>query len=337
MNARLLVLGAFLVLSGKTSAAANEKDELAQRVDLRARATGYLVKVNFKAGDMVTKGDVLFEIDDRVYRAHLELTEAQFRAAEARLQLCDAQLKRAQNLFKKKAISAEEVEKCAADRAVADADRQAAQATRTLAQLNLQFTKVSAPINGKIGRALVTEGNLVKADDTLLATIESPGAKPSVNNAKPRANLADKKPKEVEPTFGFQFRKVGDAIDVVKEPKRTLLVVTSESGIGDATILLKAGQWPENVTIRFQHGKGKGFESLEEIRLTTERVQVEGSKKLSGKFGFSFLDAQRKPAQAAGVLDVPVAVRDGAIEVTLPACLFIGSSEVRLKWVDAFR
>jgi exo-beta-1,3-glucanase (GH17 family) len=157
-------------------------------------------------------------------------------------------------------------------------------------------------------------------------------------------NVTDKKLKEPEPTFEFKFRKPADGITVAKEAKRTLLVVNSPSGIGDSTITLKAGQWPENVTLRFQHGKDKGFTSLEEFRLTTERVQIEGSKALSGKFRFAFLDAKRTPVaiepgkrEAAGVLDVPVTVHDGAIEVALPTCLFVGSREIRLAWIDAFR
>jgi multidrug efflux pump subunit AcrA (membrane-fusion protein) len=190
MNARLWILSVCVAALG-SPVMANEKNEPAQRVDLRARVTGYVMKVNFKAGDMVKKGDVLFEIDDRPYRAQLELTEAQLRAAEATVRLREAELKRAQGLFKQKAVTAQEVEKCEADREVAVANRQAAQATLKLAKLNLDFTKVQAPIDGRIGRALVTQGNLVKADDTSLAIIESAGVKPPAKDAKPSAKLLE--------------------------------------------------------------------------------------------------------------------------------------------------
>jgi hypothetical protein len=151
----------------------------------------------------------------------------------------------------------------------------------------------------------------------------------------------EKKPKVVEPAFDFKFRKPADSIAVVKQAKRTLLVVTSASGIGDATITLKAGQWPDDIAVRFQYGKDKGFDNLEQIEITTDRVHARGSKKLSEKFPFVFLDAKRNTApierEPSGVLNVRVTVRDGAIEVSLPTYLLIGSGEVRLHWTDAFR
>jgi multidrug efflux pump subunit AcrA (membrane-fusion protein) len=194
MNARPLILCAsvaLLALSGQTPAVANEKNEPAKRVDLRGRVTGYVTKVHFKDGDTVKKDEVLFELDDRVYRLQLALTEAQLRVAEAKFNLCEAELKRAQNLFQQKAISDQDLDKYTADRAIADAERNAAKATLKLAQFNLDFTKIRAPIDGKIGRALVTEGNLAKADDTLLATIESGGVKAPVKDAKPSAKMLE--------------------------------------------------------------------------------------------------------------------------------------------------
>ena len=176
MNARTLIFGmscASLLLPCATAIKANEKDEPVRQVDLRARVTGYVTKVNFKEGDSVKKGDVLFEIDDRVHRAQLQVTEEQVRGAEARVQVSAANLRRAENLFKNKTISGEEFDKCAADRAVAEAELQVAKATLKLGHVNLDYTKVFAPINGRIGQALITEGNLVKADDTHLATIIS--------------------------------------------------------------------------------------------------------------------------------------------------------------------
>jgi hypothetical protein len=147
-----------------------------------------------------------------------------------------------------------------------------------------------------------------------------------------------------EPTFEFKFRKPADTITVSKEAKRTVFLITSADGIGNATITLKDGPWPEHVVLRFVHGKDKGFTSLEKLHLTTERLQIEGSKKLSGRFRFAFLDAKRTPMsieqgkrESAGTLDIPVEVRDGAIEVVLPAHLFTGNREVRIDWIDAYR
>jgi hypothetical protein len=154
----------------------------------------------------------------------------------------------------------------------------------------------------------------------------------------------DKEPKVAEPAFAFKLRKPADSIIAGVDGKRAIILVTSASGIGDGTITLKAGQWPENVTLRFHHNKEKGFTNLERIHLSTDRVQIEGSVKSSGKFRFFFLDAKRTPVGAekparepAGVLNVTVQERNGALEVTLPACLLIGSSELRLQWVNEFR
>src|ERR1035438_9336574 len=145
--------------------------------------------------------------------------------------------------------------------------------------------------------------------------------------------------KAVEPRYEFKLAKAGD-IAIVKEAKRTLFVVTSQRGIGGGTITLKAGQWPENVSLRFQYDKSKGFENLEKITLTTDRVHVAGELKSSGKFRFCFLDAKRTHVvidlgarETAGSLNVPVVSRDGALEVTLPACLLIGSSRLELEWI----
>jgi hypothetical protein len=144
--------------------------------------------------------------------------------------------------------------------------------------------------------------------------------------------------------FQVKVKKPADRVVAVKEKQRTVLLVTSPSGIGQATLTLKAGQWPDNVTLRFEHDKGKGFASLESLKLTTDRLRIEGSKRVSGRFLFAFLDAKRKPIAlesgknaAAGEMNVVVDAKNGAIEVTLPASLLIGSSQLEVAWIDAFR
>jgi hypothetical protein len=153
----------------------------------------------------------------------------------------------------------------------------------------------------------------------------------------------DKQPKSVEPAYEFKLKKPADRIDVGKAEKGVLFNVTSATGIGEGTITLKAGQWPKHVTLRFMHGD-KGFKNLERVHLASDRMQIEGDKKSSGKFRFFFLDAKQTPVgtekparEPAGVLNVTVQERNGAVEVTLPANLLIGSSEVRLQWVNEFR
>ena len=146
-------------------------------VELRARVSGYLDKVNFKEGGLVKKGDVLFEIDPRTYQAVLEQAQGNLASLEARVQRLDADLARAKQLIGTHAISREDFDKVAGDYGEAVASRTAAQAAVKRAQLDLDFTKVVAPVSGRISRTLVTVGNLVQAGDltggTLLTTIVS--------------------------------------------------------------------------------------------------------------------------------------------------------------------
>jgi RND family efflux transporter MFP subunit len=146
-------------------------------VELRARVSGYLDKVNFKEGALVKKGDVLFEIDPRTYKAVLNVAEGNLAAAEARVVQLDAEFARARRLIDKAAISRQEYEKIIGDRGVAVASLASAKAAVARAQLDLGFTKVTAPVGGRISSYYVTVGNLVSAGDqtpgTLLTTIVS--------------------------------------------------------------------------------------------------------------------------------------------------------------------
>jgi RND family efflux transporter MFP subunit len=147
--------------------------EAASRVDVRPRVTGYLLKASFREGDEVKAGDLLFEIDPRPYKAELDRAEAGLRQTEARVKVAEANMQRLKALAARGAAGPEEVDRAAAERTEAAAAVQAAKASLDVARLNLDFTRVSAPIAGRIGRRLLDPGNLVKADETLLATIVS--------------------------------------------------------------------------------------------------------------------------------------------------------------------
>jgi membrane fusion protein, multidrug efflux system len=142
-------------------------------VEVRARVTGYLDKVRFEDGTEVNEGDQLFEIDPRPYQAELDRSEATVVGGEAHLTRLEADFRRATNLFNRGAISREEFDRFAGDHAEAVAAVGIARANRDLAKLNLAFTKVTAPISGRLSRRLVDPGNLVKADETPLTTIVS--------------------------------------------------------------------------------------------------------------------------------------------------------------------
>jgi RND family efflux transporter MFP subunit len=149
------------------------RTEAVQAVDLRARVTGYVDKVNVKEGGEVKQGDVLFEIDPRPYQAELDKADAEVARAEAHFKRASADFDRAKRLLANKGISQDDFDHAAADRAEAEASLRAAQAAREVAKLNLAFTRVTAPISGRVSRALLTPGNLAVADTTPLATIVS--------------------------------------------------------------------------------------------------------------------------------------------------------------------
>lgn len=145
----------------------------ADTVEMRARVSGYIERVAFTEGDEVQKGDLLFVIDQRPYRASLERAQAQLAQAESEAELASSRDARANELLEVSAISREEYEARRASSAQAAAAVRAAQAAVTAARLDLQFTEVRSPIDGRAGRALVTAGNLAQADATLLTTVVS--------------------------------------------------------------------------------------------------------------------------------------------------------------------
>lgn len=147
-----------------------------QTVEVRARVSGYLESVNFREGAIIKQGDLLFVIDPRPNEAALRAAEAEATVAEARLRLAETQRKRAERLFEAKSIPAEEFDIRTEERRQAAAALDAARAALEAARLDLEFTQIRAPITGRIGRALVTPGNLVSGgteNSTLLTTIVS--------------------------------------------------------------------------------------------------------------------------------------------------------------------
>ncbi len=147
-----------------------------ETVDIRARVNGYLQSIHFKDGAIVNKGDLLFVIDSRPYKAVLDAAEAEVNRSRARLQLAKNDLKRVQKLFQSRVVSEEELDRRTQEEKQAVAAVTAAQAMARSARLDVEFTEVRSPINGRIGRKLVDIGNLVNggtANSTLLATIVS--------------------------------------------------------------------------------------------------------------------------------------------------------------------
>ncbi|HCQ8238799.1 TPA: efflux RND transporter periplasmic adaptor subunit, partial [Klebsiella michiganensis] len=132
-------------------------------------------KVNYADGQEVKKGEVLFTIDDRTYRAALEQAQATLARAKTQASLARSEANRTDKLVNTNLVSREEWEQRRAAATQAQADIRAAQAAVDAAQLNLDFTKVTAPIDGRASRALITSGNLVTAGDSasVLTTLVS--------------------------------------------------------------------------------------------------------------------------------------------------------------------
>jgi RND family efflux transporter MFP subunit len=146
-------------------------------VEMRARVWGYLDKVNFKEGALVKKDDVLFEIDPRIYRADLDRAEGTVGQYEARVYRLERDYHRVKNLLARGAVGQEEYDRYEADYREAVANLHVAKANRDLAALNLAYTRVAAPVSGRVSRYVVTVGNLIQSGDqnggTLLTTIVS--------------------------------------------------------------------------------------------------------------------------------------------------------------------
>lgn len=150
--------------------------EAVNSVEIRPRVGGFLQRVGFVEGAIVHQGDVLFVIDQRPYQAEVSRLEAVLAQARTRDQLAGLEVERAQKLLSTQAISREEMDSRTSGRAEGTAVVRAAEAALRVARLNLEWTVVRAPISGRVGRAIVTAGNVVQAgppSPTLLTTIVS--------------------------------------------------------------------------------------------------------------------------------------------------------------------
>jgi RND family efflux transporter MFP subunit len=147
--------------------------EAVERVEVRPRVSGYISSVNFTDGNEVKKGDVLFVIDPRPYVAGRDKARAQLAQARSQLALAKSERERATKLLGQHAISQEEFDTRTAGNEQAQASVAAAQAALDAAELDVEFTRVTAPISGRISRALVTSGNFVSNGQTLLTTLVS--------------------------------------------------------------------------------------------------------------------------------------------------------------------
>jgi multidrug efflux system membrane fusion protein len=157
----------------------NEWDELTGRleapeaVEVRPRVSGYIDRVAFEEGGLVNKGDLLFQIDPRPFEAEVKRLQAQLQQARAAQKRADSEARRGTRLRQSNAISAELADARDSAAQEARAAVAATQAQLDNASLNLDFTRITAPISGRVSRAEITEGNLVNAGESLLTRVVS--------------------------------------------------------------------------------------------------------------------------------------------------------------------
>jgi membrane fusion protein, multidrug efflux system len=142
-------------------------------VDVRPRVTGYVDEVAYREGDSVKRGDLLFVIDPRPFRDALNSAKANLEREHAAAAFADIQEKRAQRLNASEAISQEEYQNRDSDLSQSAARVHEAESAVATAELNLSFTEVRSPIDGKTSRAQLTRGNLAQAGQTVLTTVVS--------------------------------------------------------------------------------------------------------------------------------------------------------------------
>ncbi|PRC90719.1 efflux RND transporter periplasmic adaptor subunit [Solimicrobium silvestre] len=147
--------------------------EAIERVDIRSRVSGFITEVNFKPGSEVKKGAVLFVIDPRPYQAELDRAEAAASSARAKAELAKLELNRSEKLLAEKAIAQREYDESASSMKELDANARAAQASYEAAKLNLSYTQVKSPIDGRVSKAEITTGNLIDASAILTSVVST--------------------------------------------------------------------------------------------------------------------------------------------------------------------
>lgn len=142
-----------------------------REAQVRARVEGTLIKRSFVEGEPVTAGQTLFIIDPEPFQAALAQAEAAVAAAQARLDQARREVARLQPLYQENSVSRRDYDDAVSLASISQADLLAAQAALQQARLELQWSRVQAPISGISGRALVSEGSLISESDQLLTTI----------------------------------------------------------------------------------------------------------------------------------------------------------------------
>jgi len=242
-------------------------------VALKARVDGQIVKVNFREGQPVGKGDVLFRIDPRPYEAALRQAEANaLRDAAARDQ-ARSQDRRYQDLLEKNFVSKEAYAQIRTNAATAEAIANASQAALENARLNLEYCTIPSPLDGYVGRVLLQAGNLVKANDVNPLLVINQVRPVYVNFAVPEQNLPEVRKYmaagplmvEVLPTDAGQKRVEGQLIFIDNAVDPTTGTIRLRAQFDNADAALWPGQFV-NVSVRL-------YEQADALIVPSQAVQ----------------------------------------------------------------
>ena len=209
--------------------------EAVQRVEVRARVTGYLEEVLFKEGDLMKEGTSLYRIEKGLFEADVKRAEAALARAEAAKALAKVELQRQEKLFADRAGSAQDRDRAHAADQQADGAILEAEANLQTAKINLGYTDIASPISGRIGRTAVTIGNVVSPQSGILTTIVSqdpmyvsfPVSQRDYIAARDRNANVDRARVRIRFSDGTTYREVGDInfVDVtVSRSTDTILV-----------------------------------------------------------------------------------------------------------------
>jgi multidrug efflux system membrane fusion protein len=190
-------------------------------VAVRPRVGGVLESINYQEGEIVKQGDLLFVIDQKPYRAELNRAEAELERATAQAVLTKLESRRARDLLKRKLLSQGDYDQRVAAEDQANAAVRSARASVELARLNLNYTEVRAPIDGRTGRAMVTRGNLVNSGPP------NPDTLTTLLSIDPVYVVFDSD----EQTYLRYFSQKPSAADSAEQKKRTVYVgLSNEKG-----------------------------------------------------------------------------------------------------------
>jgi RND family efflux transporter MFP subunit len=233
------------------------RTEAVGSVEVRSRVTGYLDKILFRAGAEVKKDQPLFQIDPRPFKAALDRAQGQVALAEATVARLTRDYNRNRPLYLNGSLAPQDWDKIVGDKMEAEGSLKAQKANAEEQKLNLEYATIKAPIGGKISRNLITEGNLVTTNATVLATIVSTGEIYAYfdvdENALLRYEAAVRqqkikpgkdRPGLVELTLADGTVVKGGTVDYVDvQLKRTTGTIQVRATFKDPTGMLKAGQF----------------------------------------------------------------------------------------------